>query len=659
MPAARFRLIAALGLVPPLLTAVLSVWRPAALEAIERATYDAVIRRVTPRPPGGRVVIVDVDERSLTELGQWPWRRDRIGALVTRLRDAGAAMVALDIIFAEPDRYEGSDVQPDAALAAAVRSGGVVLGYGMMFGEDDSAGSCIQHPIGLAVVGGSDLHPWFNARGAICSLPDIAAAAGASGFLNAAPDSDGLLRRAPILIGLDGRVYPALGLAAVAAMDRTPEATLQVANARGATLTLSRGNPATTGSDANAIPLDGTANLLLRYRGPKRTFTYVSAADVMGGTAPTGAFRDKLVLVGTTALGTREVVSTPLDTQFTGVEVQATIADNLLQRDYIHRPHTGLAAETIVALLLTAGVSLSARRLGPAKGAVASMMATAAVWGGSVSLLSAHGAYLAPLYPTLGASVALTFSLVAGFLTERGRAERAGRESQASRRLMIQTLLSLTEIKDVETGRHSRRTQAYTRVLAQALARHPDYRAYLTADRIDLLATLAPLHDIGKVGVPDRVLNKPGALTEEEMAEMRRHPAHGRDVIVKAQQEAGVHDDMTLAIAKDIVYTHHERWDGRGYPEGLHGRDIPIPGRVMALVDVYDAISTRRLYAEPITHHEAVAFIVKGRGTHFDPAVVDAFLQVAPVLASLGAGLEEATPGADSGPSGATGPPLL
>src|SRR5688500_13478156 len=104
---------------------------------------------------------------------------------------------------------------------------------------------------------------------------------------------------------------------------------------------------------------------------------------------------------------------------------------------------------------------------------------------------------------------------------------------------------------------------------------------------------------------------------------MRQHPRYGRDVIEKAQREAGVHDDLTLTIAKEIVYTHHERWDGTGYPQGLRATAIPIPGRIMALVDVYDAVVSRRLYKAPLSHAEAVALITRGRGSHFDPDVAD------------------------------------
>jgi putative two-component system response regulator len=191
---------------------------------------------------------------------------------------------------------------------------------------------------------------------------------------------------------------------------------------------------------------------------------------------------------------------------------------------------------------------------------------------------------------------------------------------------MVQSLLSLTEVRDAETGRHSRRTQQYARLLAEPLAAHPAYKDYLTRERIDLLASLAPLHDIGKVGIPDRVLNKPGALTAEEQVEMRRHPELGREVILKAEARVGVRDDATLQLAKDIVYTHHERWDGTGYPQGLQAQNIPVAGRIMALVDVYDAVRARSLYKKCLTHEEAVALIVRGKGSHFDPAVVDAFL---------------------------------
>ena len=137
--------------------------------------------------------------------------------------------------------------------------------------------------------------------------------------------------------------------------------------------------------------------------------------------------------------------------------------------------------------------------------------------------------------------------------------------------------------------------------------------------------------------MPDRVLNKPGALTAEELAEMRKHPSYGRDVILRAQRDAGAIDDEILTMAKDIVYTHHEKWDGSGYPQGLRGTEIPIVGRVMAIVDVYDAMMTRRAYQAPRSHEQAVSFVVAARGTHFDPDVVTAFINVSDELRALSA----------------------
>ena len=619
-PSSRVVMLA--GSVPVIAAALLCLYRVSWLASLELAAYDTLVRTAPTRPPAGRVVIVDVDERSLAVLGQWPWRRDIVGELITELRNLGAAAVALDIVFAEPDRYEGTGPNTDAILADVLRDGRVFLGYALTFdGETSRPNPCAPPPIGLAVVrpehdpGGE---PFFRATGAICNVPVLTTVATGSGFLNAAPDADGRLRRVPLLAELDGRVYPSLAVAAVASVTGTPNAALRVANVNSSSLVL---------GDIT-VPLDGKSNLLLRYRGPKRTFPYVSAVDVMSGDVPAGTFDGKLVLVGTTALGTREVVSTPLDTLFTGVEVQATVADNLLQRDFIGRSEHAVGLETAAVFVFGLITIAIVGRCGLASAAVVTAICAAAAWGGALWLMVATGTYVSPLFATVGLVGALAAMTAAGLTAERRRADRADEEKAGSHRLMIQTLLSLTDIRDAETGRHSRRIQEYTRVLAAQLATDPAFRAYLSPERVELLATLGPLHDIGKIGVPDHLLKKPGPLTPEELLQIRTHPAQGRDAIAKAERAAGVHDDEAIDVAKEIVYTHHERWDGNGYPEGLKGTSIPIPGRLIAVVDVYDALRSHRPYQTPMSHDGVVQEIVKRRGTHFDPAVVDAFVQV-------------------------------
>ena len=623
----RYRRILLLcGLLPTLAAAVLSLTRPAALANLEYAAYDRLVRWTPTRQPSGKIVIVDVDEKSLTSIGQWPWRRDVISRLIDSLRDRGAAVVALDIMFPESDRYEGTGRSPDAVLSDTLRKGRAILGYGLLFDPIGEAPKpCVQHALSLPIIRGAGVQtedPFFQATSAVCNIPTLTSAAQASGFLNAAPDPDGILRRAPLLMQYRGRVYPALSLAAVRSVSNAHNLVLRIANV----------NTAALGLEGQEVPLDGKSNLLLRYRGAKRSFPYVSAADVLNGQVDPDEFKDRIVFVGTTALGTREVVATPLDTLFVGVEVQATVADNLIQRDFMYRPEHGVTLETQVVIGLGTITALVVARFGLIWGAIVSMSFLVAAWTGSRSLLATEGAYFSPLYPSLSILASMAAMTIAGFGVERRRAEVAGVEKAKSHRLMVQTLLSLTGIRDLETGKHSKRTQKYARVIAEELSKHPKFKDYLTPERVELLASLAPLHDIGKVGVPDRVLNKPGHLTPEELQEMRHHPRYGRDVLENAERAAGVRDDVALSVAKDIVYTHHEWWDGSGYPQGLRGEAIPIPGRVMAVVDVYDAMITRKLYQTPMTNEAAVAHIVQSRGTHFDPAVVDAFVKVAPTL---------------------------
>ena len=191
--------------------------------------------------------------------------------------------------------------------------------------------------------------------------------------------------------------------------------------------------------------------------------------------------------------------------------------------------------------------------------------------------------------------------------------------------ITIKALAELAETRDPETGYHIRRTQEYVRILAIRLQAHDSFSAYLSDKVIDMLAKSAPLHDIGKVGVPDHILLKPGKLTDEEMAVMKTHSLLGASAIERAVREADRNVDF-LDIARQIAHFHHEKWDGSGYPRGLKGNEIPISARLMALADVFDALISRRVYKAPMPVEQARDIIIGERGSHFDPDVVDAFL---------------------------------
>jgi len=196
-------------------------------------------------------------------------------------------------------------------------------------------------------------------------------------------------------------------------------------------------------------------------------------------------------------------------------------------------------------------------------------------------------------------------------------------ELKLTRDASILALASLAETRDNETGAHILRTQRYVKVLAEHLSKHPDFSAVLNLETIELLYKSAPLHDVGKVGIVDSILLKPGKLTDEEFVIMKTHAQLGSDALLVAEEQMG--SNSFLRYAREIALTHHEKWDGSGYPNALSGNDIPVSGRLMALADVYDALLSKRVYKPAFSHEQAKEIILKGRGTHFDPRVVAAF----------------------------------
>jgi len=204
---------------------------------------------------------------------------------------------------------------------------------------------------------------------------------------------------------------------------------------------------------------------------------------------------------------------------------------------------------------------------------------------------------------------------------------RAGERllSLEGRNLMIFALAKLAESRDPETGAHLERMREYCKVVADSLSRKPEFENVVDGDYVQSIYLTSPLHDIGKVGIPDSVLLKPGKLTEDEFEIMKTHTTIGAETLSAAMQHNP--DAEFLRMARDIALTHHERYDGTGYPQGLTGRTIPLCGRIVALADVYDALRAKRIYKDAFTHETARNIILDGRNTHFDPVIVDCFLE--------------------------------
>ena len=198
------------------------------------------------------------------------------------------------------------------------------------------------------------------------------------------------------------------------------------------------------------------------------------------------------------------------------------------------------------------------------------------------------------------------------------------RKLHNARMATILGLAKLAEYRDEGTGTHLERIREYSKMIAEEMAKNPKYAGHITPEYIDDIYQSSILHDIGKVGIPDAVLLKPGRLSDEEFDVIKRHTKLGGDAIKAIETQ--IEGKSFLALGKEIAYNHHEKWDGSGYPRGLNGEDIPLAARIIALADVYDALTTKRFYKKAYTHERSRQIIIDLKATHFDPEVVDVFL---------------------------------
>ena len=199
-------------------------------------------------------------------------------------------------------------------------------------------------------------------------------------------------------------------------------------------------------------------------------------------------------------------------------------------------------------------------------------------------------------------------------------------ELNHTQNVTIASLASLAETRDNETGWHIKRSKAYVVILIESLKDNPNFGELKDREIEELIIKSAPLHDIGKIGVPDSILLKPGPLTHDEFEEMKKHTILGSEALLVAERELG--SNSFLRIAAEMCRSHHEKWNGEGYPDGLSGRGIPLAGRLMAVADVYDALISSRVYKPPFSHADATTIILEGKGTHFDPDIIDAYEKV-------------------------------
>ena len=531
------------------------------------------------RPPD--LVVVGIDDVTFSDLDQqWPFPRRLHAQAIDRLRRAGARTIAYDVQFTEP-----TNARDDLALFNAVkRAGNVVLATT----ETDSRGR-------TNVLGGDENLREAHAVAAASNLPT-----GPGGVFE---------RFTRTALGIPSFAY---------------------ATSRRS------GGPALAQSD---FEKDGA---WIDYRGGPGTVRTVSFSDLVRGRVDPAVFRGKIVVVGATSPSLQDVHATPAasDDLMSGPEIQANAIWTATRALPLRTAPLWFDILAIIALAMApAFAGLRARPL-----AVALVAPLVGVfWLILAQLAFGAGWIVAVIWPLAALLMGTTGTIAARYLaelTERRRVtlysevlERRVRERTEELREtqleVVRRLAQAAESRDGDTGAHIERMS----LLCERLARQIGWSV---ADA-ELLRHASALHDVGKIGIPDRVLLKPGKLDREEREIMKRHASIGAAMLSDSPSEL-------LQLAEDIARTHHERWDGAGYPRGLRGEEIPLAGRICAVCDVYDALVSPRPYKDPWTQRDALAEIVALRGRHFDPELVEAFLLLWP---------EDVRPSLDAAPSSA------
>jgi len=569
-------------------------------------------------------ILVDIDEKSLHALGQWPWSRIILADLLKKLQKYNPAVVGIDILFPEKDRtspimmenfykhYFGltntisipKQIEDnDKIFAEAIAQTRSVLGIYLSEQKYAKRSCDIASDFRAEDLRLRDLHYLM------CNTPLLQESARSYGFINAFHDSDGVLRRIFLFESYRDIAIGSFVLALLKEID--PSMHMEADDL----VLLDK-----------KIRLDKDGSFLLSYY-PQKWYKKVSAIDLLQGKIAKKMLQGKIIIIGSSAIGLHDQLIIPSGEKISGAQVHMSVIDNLLYGHVIRQPQEYRTLATVISIVFT--LTLLVLLI---KGKDIAMLVTL-LFGllsyGYATLYMLHkGVYISSGYFYLLLLINFMLISIAFFIIDSYRKRLYVEELNRSHVALLDSMVHVAEVHDIETGAHILRTKKYIRLLAQYIYDQPEhpYHSRLSPTIIEMLYRTAPLHDIGKVGIPDSVLKKPGKLNATEYEIMKSHPELGKHIIVNAMKSYEENDFFTMAI--NIAYTHHEKWDGSGYPRGLEGEEIPLEGRFMAIADVYDALINRRVYKEEFSYAKTYEIMKEGRGTHFDPLLLDAFFEI-------------------------------
>ena len=575
------------------------------------------------------VVVVEIDEKSLEIFGQWPWSRILVAKLAQEILLSKPAAFGMDVIFAEKDRTSLDEIKNfykdslnlelntnkiptplldnDKILASSLEAGNSVLAvFASNIPRNKTCNKLTTIKSNLVF---ENIDKIDNL---VCSYEPLNVLAKANGFINARAFSDGVLRYTNLFFYYKNSLIPSFSVAMLMQVD--PNLTLLKDEKNRGLKVKFLGKEIKINDEAKAL------NEIY----PKSKFKTFSASDVLLDRVDKSEFSGKFVLFGATALGLNDHFVSSGGKIRSGIFYHASLIENFLTNSLVSQPNFYKDLNFYLSVLVLVLLAFVIVRYGYLPSFLVFVLLTVMAFV-SAEIKLKSGVYISIGYIVIPVFIIFLFFTLSMTFYSFWEKRSFLKELEEAHSSAIDSMITVVEGKDRETGGHILRTREYVRVLAQYLRKKGIYNFSPTF--IKVLCQAVPLHDIGKVAIPDNILNKNGSLDEKEWEIMKKHVIYGKEIIQKAKMRSSG-KNLFLNAATNIAYTHHEKWDGSGYPQGLKGDEIPIEGRLMAIADVYDALTSKRAYKEKFNYEKAENMIISESGTHFDPILIKAFIDL-------------------------------
>ena len=572
------------------------------------------------------VIIVDIDERSLEAIGQWPWSRVILATLLSKINSASPSAIALDIIFAEKDRTSPNQIKNfyknyfnidvnitgiplelqdnDAIFAEVLADTNSVMSLYLSNENISTSAYTVRTKLDIPV----DTFTLESYPYLLHNALDLTAGVEDFGFINTKVDEDGILRRYQLVKNYQQELVPSLALATLLSIDSN----FKVLNSNDFEIMNHR------------FVTDEKSNVLLSYY-EENWYKKVSVLDILSGRVDTETLRGKIVLIGSSATALHDQVIVPSGKNIAGIQIHATVIDNLLHDDLLVQPQSFKLINIYISLFLT--FLLAFLLVKKENNKILLLFISIVLIATVVNIYTLFGGlYLSIGYLFLPFLMHFFLISILFIFIDTYDKKEFSEELNRSHIALLDSMSHVAEVHDFETGAHIIRTKKYIKLLAEYIYSRGIYKNELSKGMINMMYITAPMHDIGKVGIADAILKKAGKLTPIEYEVMKTHSELGKHILDNAI--SSYKENEFFVMAKNIANYHHEKWDGSGYPEGLKGEEIPLESRFMAISDVFDALISKRIYKEAFTFEKTVEMIKSGRGTHFDPVLVDAFLEI-------------------------------